>query len=435
MLHLRLGRTGLTSGLLIISFSLLGITNAAAQPDAVDQRLKALEQQVAELKREAQIGQNDGGLVIGGDKGLSLKLHGYMQVDGRTTFNYAGNVDEFYVRRVRPTIDGKVGDVAHFRIAPEFGNGKNGELYDGYIDLLPHPAADLRVGKFKPPVGLERLQSSAGLLFIERGLTNDLVPNRDIGVQLYGKLPGSTEYAVGVFDGVQDGARLDGDTNDAKSWDARVFSHPFGKGSALSGLGVGVAGSWSSQGEGTLPSFKTATSEAKFFSYRSGVTATGRHTRLAPQLNYYHGPFGGFAEYVRSSQQLTGAGPQTDVSNTAWQVTASWVVTGEDATEKGVVPRDPVRSGHWLAGAVQIAARYTELTVDSDAFAGGSNSLASPSSSARAAREATVGVNWYLDKHFKAQLNLAHTQFSGGASGGGSRKPETAALARLQVAF
>ena len=44
-----------------------------------------------------------------------------------------------------------------------------------------------RFGKFKPPVGLERLVSDSDMLFVERALPTDLVPNRDVGVQVYGE--------------------------------------------------------------------------------------------------------------------------------------------------------------------------------------------------------------------------------------------------------
>ena len=42
-------------------------------------------------------------------------------------------------------------------------------LYEAYMQLNYFSRANLRVGKFKPPVGLERLQSDDDTSFIERG--------------------------------------------------------------------------------------------------------------------------------------------------------------------------------------------------------------------------------------------------------------------------
>lgn len=393
----------------------------------VDQRLKALEDEVAALKRAQADRGGDrftGLTVTGGD--VSLALSGYLQLDARTTFHERPGADEFYVRRARLVLDGKVGDLAWFTVSPDFSNNA---LYDAYIDLRPGGAATLRLGKFKVPFGLEMLQSAAYLLFAERGLTFDLVPDRDIGLDVHGDA-GAVHYALGLFDGVQDGGRLDGDDNDSKSVAARVFAAPFAGTGALSGIGLGVAGTWSSQGEGTLPSYKTSIGQTSFFTYRSGVTAAGRHVRVAPQLSYYHGPFGGFAEYVRSSQVLAGAAGSSRVADSAWQAVASWVLTGENASYHGVTPRRPVTRDDWAAGAVQLAFRYADFRVDGSAFTGGAASLADPIANAHRVREATIGANWYLDARLRMLLDAAHTRFSGGARGA-----DWSAVARLQATF
>jgi phosphate-selective porin OprO/OprP len=39
----------------------------------------------------------------------------------------------------------------------------------------------LKAGKFKPYVGLERLQSGADIKFIERSYVSNILPNRDVG--------------------------------------------------------------------------------------------------------------------------------------------------------------------------------------------------------------------------------------------------------------
>src|SRR5437867_4298090 len=75
----------------------------------------------------------------------------------------------------------------------------------------------VRAGKMKSPFGIERLQSAQGLLFVERSLANNIVPNRDVGVQVHGELAqGAFGYQLALLNGVTDGGNIDGDTNDAK---------------------------------------------------------------------------------------------------------------------------------------------------------------------------------------------------------------------------
>ena len=50
---------------------------------------------------------------------------------------------------------------------PDFGNNTVA-LLDAYADLHPRPWLRLRVGKFKPPIGLERLQTDAYVPLPER---------------------------------------------------------------------------------------------------------------------------------------------------------------------------------------------------------------------------------------------------------------------------
>ena len=196
------------------------------------------------------------------------------------------------------------------------------------------PQFQIQVGKFKPPVGLERLQSGANLLFAERGYPTQLVPNRDVGVQLHGQiLDGVFAYQAGVFNGVQDGGSGDSDvgSDDHKDVAGRIFFQPFKKSNVepLKGLGVGVAGTWGNQA-GTLPGYKTP-GQQTFFSYVTGtgtnanVTADGTHWRIVPQAYYYWGPFGIFGEYALSSQNVrrdAGGGTPSfrNPHNRAWQV-------------------------------------------------------------------------------------------------------------------
>src|SRR5205085_2682524 len=110
---------------------------------------------------------------------------------------------------LRPIIEGTVFGKYDFRLMTDFGGG-TAVVQDAYVNVNQLPWARLEIGKFKPPVGLERLQSATAILFVERGLPTNLVPNRDVGVQVWADtLGGVFSYAAGIFDGAPDGGSLD----------------------------------------------------------------------------------------------------------------------------------------------------------------------------------------------------------------------------------
>jgi len=108
-------------------------------------------------------------------------------------------------------------------------------------------------------------------------------------------------------------------------------------------------------------------------------------------------------------------------------VTGSYVLTGEPTSDRGVRPASPFDppAGKW--GALQVAARYTEVEFDGDIFALG---LAA-AGSAEKARSYTIGVNWYPASVFKYYLTYEHTQFDEGTAP--PRPDENVILFRVQL--
>ena len=504
--------------------------------------VQELSQQVKVLARKGEIAEEEAvatkktlPVVKASEKGFGLesadgknviKLRGLLQADYRSYQDGANDVrgrsngragaldaDGFHdandtglLRRVRPTIEGTVLGKYDFRFTPDFAGG-NATVVDAYLDARLDPAFKIRAGKYKPFVGLERLQGGGDLKFVERSyVTNAILPNRDVGVSLYGDIFGEKlNYAVGINNGVVDGGNSGTGTefDSNKEFTARLFANPFkDETNALFGLGFGIAGTFTnidgeknlnftdtSAADGTrngLPSYVT-NGQQTFFRYGGGVVADGNRTRIAPQANYYYGPFGLITEYAIVSQEVSkasGGSPAaggalvTDslvLANTnkklrhdAWQIAASYLITGEDASFKGVKPKNDfdLEKGGW--GAWELVARYSEINLDEDTFKNASGVNAGEfgatgtaataaglaysdlSRSAKSAKSWTAGVNWYLNQNAKIQLNYEHTSFDGGdlanglaqatnANASGSnvrdRESEDALLARLQVAF
>jgi phosphate-selective porin OprO/OprP len=455
-------------------------TNAAAREQKIqelDQKLKVVQRNM-ELDEESAAAKAkelpritlgaDGFAFRSADTNFAVQLGGVLQVDSRSFFEdhgISGN-DGMLLRRARPVLSGTVFRDFDFLFVPDFGTANNGNagsstptIFDAYLNYRFRPELQLRGGKFKSPVGLEQLVADRDLLFNERALPTDLVPNRDIGFALWGDLFGGVaSYSVGIYNGVGDARNSsNSDFEDNKAFEGRVFFQPFKKSglAAVEQFGFGLGGSYESmQGTntsglpnttgGSLPGYATV-GQQQFFAYnpanKSVVVADGEHWRLSPQGYWYYGPLGLLGEYVISNQRVTRTGtnaqPVVDLNDTAWQVAGSWILTGEDATFTTVVPRHPfhLTSGDW--GAWQLVARYSELDVDSDAFP----LFSDPKTSARKAHEWSVGLNWYLNRNVAFKTSFAHTWFEGGggsatsAPGNVSRQAENVLFTRFQLAF
>src|SRR3954464_10708803 len=237
------------------------VPNASDTVAALAARVAELDRQVRILNRLHEISSDsaaaaakdkqsvtasakDGFSFKSADGKYLLRLRGYVQGDGRffASDETVPTTDNMLLRRVRPILEGAVGRYFGFRLMPDFG-GTSPAIFDAYFDGNFTPAFTVRAGKFKPPLGLERLQSAQDIMFAERGLPNNLVPSRDIGLQVAGDVSeGLFAYQVGIFNGVPDLANGADDLSDAKDFAARVFIQPFKSGS-FRPLGFGVAAS------------------------------------------------------------------------------------------------------------------------------------------------------------------------------------------------
>lgn len=432
-----LRRATVASAISTLGLSAL-VSHASAQTDDLDrkvqqleQQLKILQQQIEEQKEASTQQAKTTPLITAGASGFAfrsadsnfvLRLRGYLQADTRWYIDdaAAGKAnDTFLLRRVRPIFEGTVWDKYDFRIMLDFGSAVNATanndayLQDAYFTARWFPEFQFVGGKMKEPVSLERLQSGANLLFVERGYTTQLAPNRDVGFVFQGDLFDTVSYQLGAFNGTADGGSADIESaDDEKDLVARLFAHPFRKTKfgPLKELGLGVAGTFGNQ-EGSLRSF-VSPGQQRIFAYSSSTAADGDHWRVAPQGYWYWGPFGLFGEYVVSNQEVVNGAASDQLEHTAWQVAASYVLTGEKNSWRGITPARPfsLRDGGW--GAFELAARYEQLDLDRDTFP----TFASASSNATKAKSWGVGLNWHLNRNFKLQVNYEKTDFDGGTS-------------------
>ncbi len=455
----------------VVAATLAPLAGAGAEATIGEllERLEQQEQKILVLERKLEIQEEAGAaakketaVVSAGPRGFTLKsadsrnqlrLHGVLHGDGRSLdgTDPTGLSDGWQATRVRPTFEGSFGGIYDFKFTPDFGQGRT-VIQDAFLVAGLDPAFAVTAGKFKSPVGLERLQSASDIRFVQRGFPTSLAPNRDLGLQVGGELLGGRlNYAAAWLNGSNDGASSeafgDADVNDDKEYALRLFAHPFAESDsfALRGLGFGIAGTWTDQtGNATQPLLSTVRTpgQSTFFRYRGGTTPTiadGERTRIAPQLYYYAGPLGLLGEYTGVSQDIsrpTAAGTRTGtVDNSAWQLAASWFLTGEEAAFRGFKPKTVFSPSDGTWGAFELVARLQQFDAEDAAFAGGADSFASSDEAARQATSWGVGLNWYLNDTLKWMLDYERTSFDGGAPAGADREDEDALLMRIALGF
>ncbi|HEV2084132.1 MAG TPA: porin [Gemmatimonadales bacterium] len=427
-------------------------TSLEARVNELDQQVRILQRlrelaadsaaAAAKDKVSATASSKDGFSIKSADGKFAVRLKGLVQTDGRFFLSDSAVpvTNTFFIRRARPILEATVGKYLEFRVQPDFGQGTT-VLFDAYTDVKIAPAFAVRAGKFKPAVDLERYQAASDIVFAERALATNLAPNRDVGLQLSGDIgSGAFTWQVGVFNGVPDLGNGDGDVSDAKDLAGRVFLQPFKTGT-LGGLGVGVAGTTGLE-RGTaaapaLASYRTP-GQQTWFRYTSSTTtpannvfANGRRARLAPQAYLYTGPLGLHAEYIQSWQAVSRAGAATvKLKHTAWETTGSFFLTGEKNSFKSAAPKKPFDPKAGTFGALELAARYSELSIDDATFP----TFASPASTPSKAKAWAVGVNWYLARAIKVVVDYEHTTFAGGTVAG-DREAENFVVTRVQHSF
>ena len=421
----------------------------------LDQKIRVLERKqelkdetAAEAaKKQPVVSAGAGGFALSSpDKAFDLKIRALAQADARFYFGgdgIAGN-NQFLLRRTRAILSGTIAKNFDFAIVPEYA-GIDGTtrastfgLVEAWIAARVKPALNVKFGKFASPVALE---PGSDRLFVESSFVNTLLPNRDLGVELYGTLAeGLVEYRAGVYNGVRNNTTgIGGDLDDNKTFAGRLTIAPFAKTDGWA-KGLGLAAGVSSGTEtGALQNIVTNGQQS--LANLGAVVGAGNHARVSPAITLYSGPFSFVSEYAWERQKVVRTAAPLNaltVSNEAWRVSGGYVLTGEDSTARGVTPKanfDPA-AGTW--GAFEIVGRVSGIDLDRDLFVAAANGGGglSATTNARGATGYGLGLNWYLNRNLRFLLNYEYTDFTGGgAAGSVVANDEQALFSRLQVSF
>ncbi len=293
-------------------------------------------------------------------------------------------------------------------------------------------------------------------------MLDQLCPQRDEGFMIHGEglECGRFDYAVALSNGDPNDSTLD-DNND-KDVNARIVLRPFADGDSdlLRGWRIGISGSIGVENDtvsttSSTPPTITTPATVDWFAFNasgttSSVVANGVRHRISPELVYFYQSLGFAAQYYRQDQKLQSvvsgvSGPIVELPMESYYVMATYLLTGEQRTgySQQIDPLRPFDPCAPLAspGAWELVFRVERMEVGHQAFTG-KHPLASltgaGNQSTDAATEETTGVNWYLTKWTRAQLNWEHANFASPVKLGNVAKAfseEDTLYTRFQVIF
>ncbi len=154
-------------------------------------------------------------LVLGGFIQINFEDGDVSAFEGR--FGQTAQKDRFRLRRARVNLTGDFAENFDFKIEGDFeqsdGINSNRTDFSGtdiFVNWHQYPEAQIKIGQWKAPFGLEQITPDTTLYVIERSLpTGAITPDRQIGAQLWGKpftnvWPDQKDlltYYAGIFNG------------------------------------------------------------------------------------------------------------------------------------------------------------------------------------------------------------------------------------------
>lgn len=382
--------------------------------DDVEERLKKLEQEVVELRKENDQLRRDLGLEVVARQ-ADVKMNGRSEgvqlggmVQAQTDFGDRGDSRfsdanaRAYLRRLRFGAQGRFVEEFNFRVEMELAGslanatGFRAQLTDAYVAWNRFDSANIRAGQFKTPFGFEQLYLDPRLYFVERSLVNDrLTPGRQIGAQVGGEAWDERfNYAVGLFNG--NGTNQNFNDNDRFMTAGRASVVP------LTGRFLDEPARWTVG----LNAFRTRDANVTV-SPEFGIDSTpssaakdniflGHRRGLGYDTQVEIGPFEAWAEYLRGTFEPEDRLPLRRLRSSGWYAQTSYYV---------------------IFDKLQLVARRDVF--DPIQSADGDDT-----------RTTTLGLNWYFKQHdLKLQLDWLRSDVPG------LSKTQNKWIARMQAMF
>ena len=325
------------------------------------------------------------------------------------------------IRRARLGVEGEGFDRFFYRFDVDFvtfdqSTATRPTIFDAYLDVQKFPVlGNLRVGHFREPFSLERLDSSNDQPFLERSAAiNTLAPFRNVGLMAFDWNADETmTWSYGVFDEATNEFGEDNRDRTGLAGTGRVTWLPFVNEDNSRLIHVGASYSYR----------KLGNTERKFAArpelfLKEGALSTPSFVDTGPlQIHDYHvaglemssvlGPLSFQGEYVAL------AGVQTDGNSLFLQggyLEAMYWLTGEhrefnrtQGRYGSVTPKHAFRNGNqcdcgggfW--GAWELTGRVSWFDIDHGSLHGGRLT------------NLTCGLNWNYAVRSRVMLNYIHS--------------------------
>lgn len=158
--------------------------------------------------------------------GPEIELGALVQTVGRLSFDPPPGppgTNQFGIGTARLRLSG--GGDTGFRYMSQLDFTRSLVLLDARVGYSFSPGATLRAGLFKTPFSGEFLTSAAAIDFVNRArVVGAYAPNRDVGINLFGRAESGLSYSVGVFNG--NGRTLAGNDNNRFMYVGRIGYAP-----------------------------------------------------------------------------------------------------------------------------------------------------------------------------------------------------------------
>lgn len=294
--------------------------------------------------------------------------------------------DGFLVRRARLGVDLKFDADWSFEVAYDFVDAYDDGFASGFKDVMLKfegwKPADLFVGQFKVPFGLEALESSNNRGFVEPSLPTDAFTlSRRLGAGFASTHDRWTIAAMGFGDSIGGG-------DNGAGVAARFTATPIAAEGRLLHLGAAAVAEWP-RGEvklGAWPESRVA--DIKFVK-TGGIDGVGRIDRFGIEAAWQSGPLLVQAEWMRAAIRRGAGEPTANLDG--WYVAGSWILTGQQrAYRKGVFKGVPVGA---TGGAWELTARFSRVDLDGADIRGGEED------------NFTLGLVYYVNPHLRFMVN------------------------------
>lgn len=353
---------------------------------------------------------------------FGAKLHG----DKRNPGDDPADFDDLQLTRARVGVDGELFKVFQFSVDRELtdsgdlkvnAKAQKNPWRDVWGELKVADAVQVRGGRFKVPFSLDQLTGVSNNDFVYRSLGGIyLTPARDTGGMVHGRLfDRAFTYAVGYFEHDGDNARSNKVAGGDRTIAARVTALPLAAITLLNLDKAEVGANYATTDvtdDSELPNGLRGRTVMSQYTFFEPVFVRGARNRYGVDLDWTNDQFGARAEYMAVTDAREAQGLRGNNLNAAraraWYVQGTWVVTG-DKKDRPVEPKHPLpMSG---IGAIELAARYERLWFDSKAtgepaFTNSRAEVILPNGDTAF----TLGVNWYLNRWVKLQLNVIHEE-------------------------